>query len=260
MNFSYKTVTDIQFGIGKISELTALLKGLGIGKPMIVTDSGIVEAGLLKSLISVLESSLCSFDVYDKVVADPPESNIIEATKLTQQSQCDGIIGFGGGSSMDVAKLVAVLAYRDLSLQDCYGVEQISSGRLPLVQVPTTAGTGSEATNVAIVTTGESSKQGVVSSVLYADTVLLDPQLTIGLPASVTAATGIDAMVHAIEAYTSKRLKNPVSDMLAVKALELMTRSIKRAVFEGSTIEARSDMLLGALLAGQAFQWCRTVS
>ena len=119
--------------------------------------------------------------------------------------------------------------------------------------MPTTAGTGSEATSVAIVTTGETTKAGAVSPVLFADTIILDPELTLGLPSHGTAATGIDAMVHAIEAFTSKRLKNPISDMLALKALSLMSSSIRVAVEQGSDLAARSDMLLGAMFAGQAF-------
>jgi len=138
-------------------------------------------------------------------------------------------------------------------LSEVYGVDLVQGTRLPLVQIPTTAGTGSEATSVAIVTTGESTKAGVVSDELFADVVLLDPELTLGLPANVTAATGVDAMVHAIEAFTSKRLKNPISDMLAINALTLLAGSISTAVHNGEALSARSDMLLGAMLAGQAF-------
>jgi len=163
------------------------------------------------------------------------------------------VIGFGGGSSMDVAKLLAVLIKGEQQLADIYGVDQISGGRLPLIQVPTTAGTGSEATMVSIITTGETTKAGVVSLILLADKVILDAKLTLGLPPAVTAATGIDAMVHAIEAYTSLRLKNPLSDMLAREALGLMANNISTAVKQGNNLEAREAMLLGAMLAGQAF-------
>jgi alcohol dehydrogenase class IV len=146
-----------------------------------------------------------------------------------------------------------VLITGEQALSDIYGVDQITSPRLPLIQVPTTAGTGSEATMVSIITTGETTKAGVVSRTLLADKIILDATLTVGLPAHVTAATGIDAMVHAIEAYTSKRLKNPLSDMLAREALRLLSGSIVTAVKQGGNLEARADMLLGAMLAGQAF-------
>ena len=177
----------------------------------------------------------------------------MDAVRIAQEFACDGVIGFGGGSSMDVAKLLAVLIKGEQALADIYGVDQITGGRLPLIQVPTTAGTGSEATMVSIITTGETTKAGVVSRTLLADKIILDAALTTGLPAAVTAATGIDAMVHAIEAFTSKRLKNPLSDMLAREALRLMAGNIETAVKQGDNLEARSAMLLGAMLAGQAF-------
>ena len=156
---------------------------------------------------------------------------------------------------MDVAKLIAILAnpQQTQALSEIYGVGNIQGQRLPLIQVPTTAGTGSEVTSVAIVTTGETTKMGVVSPVLYADIALLDAELTTGLPPSVTAATGIDAMVHAIEAYTSVHKKNLYSDMLAKQALVLLDQNLQTAVHEGHNLEARQNMLFGAMLAGQAF-------
>lgn len=169
--------------------------------------------------------------------------------------QADLVVGFGGGSSMDVAKLVAFLAHPGCQQQlaDIYGVGNAKGQRLPLIQVPTTAGTGSEVTQISIITTGETTKMGVVSPILLPDMALLDADLTLGLPPAVTAATGIDAMVHAIEAYTSKVKKNPLSDMLAREALRLLAANLDEAVHNGSNREARQGMLLGALLAGQAF-------
>jgi alcohol dehydrogenase len=175
------------------------------------------------------------------------------AVSIAQDFGCDVVIGFGGGSSMDVAKLLAVLIEGKQALSDMYGVDKVTNSRLPLIQVPTTAGTGSEATMVSIITTGETTKAGVVSRTLLADKIILDPNLTLGLPAHVTAATGIDAMVHAIEAFTSKRLKNPLSDMLALQSLALLSSNIRTAVLNGEDVAAREAMLLGAMLAGQAF-------
>ena len=165
------------------------------------------------------------------------------------------MIGFGGGSSMDVAKLVALLAHPDAtqSLADIYGVGLATGPRLPLFQVPTTAGTGSEVTPVAIVTTGETTKAGVVAPSLLPDLAVLDAELTLGLPPHVTAATGVDAMVHAIEAYTSAHKKNPYSDMLAREALRLLGGNLVTAVKDGSNLPAREACLLGAMMAGQAF-------
>ena len=251
--FQLSSVPDVHFAAGATEQLGQLAAKLGIRRAFIVTDPGIVQHGLLDTALNSLAASNIHVDIYTDVVADPPESIVNDAVHRAKKTGCDGVIGFGGGSSMDVAKLLAVLIKDQQPLSDIYGVDQITSGRIPLIQVPTTAGTGSEATMVSIVTTGETTKAGVVSRVLLADQIILDPLLTLGLPAHVTAATGIDAMVHAIEAYTSIRLKNPLSDMLARQALQLMCANISIAVHQGDNLPARSAMLLGAMLAGQAF-------
>jgi len=253
MTFNFKTVPNTYFASGSSGTLASVVNRLGFSKPLIVTDKGILEHKLLDSALQSLDDAGIKYFIYSDVQADPPDNNVTASVDLALENGCDGVVGFGGGSSMDVAKLAAALLTREQSLSEMYGVDQITASRTPLVQVPTTAGTGSEATSVAIVTTGKSTKAGVVSPVLFADAIILDPELTFGLPAHVTAATGIDAMVHAIEAFTSKRLKNPVSDMLALQALSLMAASITTAVENGEDLKARSDMLLGAMLAGQAF-------
>ena len=252
-NFLYSAVSDVLVGPGTSSQLGDLTAAMGIKRALIVTDPGIIKFGLLDVAVASLRANNVELSIYSDVIADPPESVVMDAVISAQSFGCDGVIGFGGGSSMDVAKLLAVLIKGEQQLADIYGVDQISGGRLPLIQLPTTAGTGSEATMVSIITTGETTKAGVVSRTLLADKIILDAKLTIGLPPTVTAATGIDAMVHAIEAYTSKRLKNPLSDMLAREALRLMADNITTAVKQGDNLEARSAMLLGAMLAGQAF-------
>ena len=252
-SFLYSAVSDVLVGPGTSAQLGDLAAAMGIQRALIVTDPGIIKFGLLDGAVANLKANNVELSIYSDVVADPPESVVMDAVSSAQAFGCDGVIGFGGGSSMDVAKLLAVLIKGEQQLTDIYGVDQISGGRLPLIQVPTTAGTGSEATMVSIITTGETTKAGVVSRTLLADKVILDAKLTLGLPPAVTAATGIDAMVHAIEAYTSKRLKNPLSDMLAREALRLMANNISTAVKQGDNLQAREAMLLGAMLAGQAF-------
>jgi alcohol dehydrogenase len=252
-NFLYSAVSDVLVGPDTSNQLGDLAAAMGIKRALIVTDPGIIQFGLLDTAIENLKANNIELSIYSDVVADPPESVVIDAVAAAQAFGCDGVVGFGGGSSMDVAKLLAVLIKGEQQLADIYGVDQINGGRLPLIQVPTTAGTGSEATMVSIITTGETTKAGVVSRTLLADKVILDAKLTLGLPPAVTAATGIDAMVHAIEAYTSQRLKNPLSDMLAREALRLMAGNITTAVKQGDNVEARSAMLLGAMMAGQAF-------
>ena len=252
-DFLFSTVSDVLSGPGSSAQLGDMAAGMGIRRALVVTDPGIIKFGLLDAAVKNLEANNIALNIYADVVADPPESVVLDAVRAAQEFGCDGVIGFGGGSSMDVAKLLAVLIKGEQPLADIYGVDQITGGRLPLIQVPTTAGTGSEATMVSIITTGETTKAGVVSRTLLADKIILDAGLTTGLPPAVTAATGIDAMVHAIEAFTTKNKKNPLSDMLAREALRLMAGNIETAVKQGDNLEARSAMLLGAMLAGQAF-------
>lgn len=252
-HFSFRTVSDITVGVGASSQLGDAACELGIDRILVVTDPVITKCGLLDQATASLKAKNVAITLFDQVVADPPEEVVHQALKIAQEQRCNGVVGFGGGSSMDVAKLLSVLIAGDQKLEQIYGVNQVKADRVPLIQVPTTAGTGSEVTMVSIITAGKNTKSGVVSANLLADKVILDAELTLGLPPAVTAATGIDAMVHAIEAYTSKHLKNPLSDMLACQALKLLAGNITTAVQQGDNIEARSAMLLGAMLAGQAF-------
>jgi alcohol dehydrogenase class IV len=253
--FAFNTVASIVSEPGTAARLGQLVAGrfTDARRVLIVTDAGFLRTGLLEPASASLAAQGLAVSVFSNVVADPPEAIVNEAVTHAREHDTDLVIGFGGGSSMDVAKLVAVLAGSEQPLNQIYGIGNVKGARLPLVQVPTTAGTGSEVTNIAIVTTGETTKMGVVAPQLYADLALLDAELTLGLPPLVTAATGIDAMVHAIEAYTSKHKKNPLSDILAREALRLLSRNVLTAVENGSDREARQAMLLGACLAGQAF-------
>ncbi len=226
-----------------------------IGKRvLVVTDQGIVNAGLLQPVLDTLKAAGVDALVFDQVLADPAASIVLTATEQAISAGIDGVIGLGGGSSMDVAKLVALLAKGEETLDEIYGVNMVKGQRLPLIQIPTTAGTGSEVTAVSIITVGEGEKKGVVSSQLLPDLALLDAELTLGLPSMVTATTGVDAMVHAIEAYTSASPNhNLISDASAKEALLLLGANIESAVHDGSDLQVRSNMLLGSMLAGQAF-------
>ena len=252
-SFTFSTTKSIHCEPGCSAQLGTLLQGLGVSRLLIVTDEGIAATGIMNTALGSLTDAGISVSVYKGVVADPPESIVLEALALAAELGADGVCGFGGGSSMDVAKLIALMAASGESLQDIYGVGNANGSRLPLVQIPTTAGTGSEVTPIAIITTGETTKQGVVAPQLLPDLALLDADLTLGLPAHVTAATGVDAMVHAIEAYTSKHKKNLYSDMLAKEALALLSANLVGAVENGGNRITRSNMLLGSMMAGQAF-------
>ena len=253
--FSFATTAQILCESGSAVRLGELCRERGARRVLIVTDPGITQLGMLDALFPGFDKAEVGYEVFDAVQADPPESVVMAAVQQGRAMGAELVVGFGGGSSMDVAKLVALLAHPNCNQQlaDIYGVGNAKGQRLPLIQVPTTAGTGSEVTQIAIITTGETTKMGVVSPILLPDLALLDADLTLGLPPAVTAATGIDAMVHAIEAYTSKIKKNPLSDMLAKEALRLLSANLDEAVSNGSNREARQGMLLGALLAGQAF-------
>jgi alcohol dehydrogenase len=253
MSFIFSTTKSIINAPDSTDDLGLYCNNLNIKKAILVTDPGIVNIGLHQKIIDSLKDYSIDFVLFSDVEVDPPTSIIEKAILFASNNMVDGVIGLGGGSSLDTAKLIAALAYSQQSLSDTFGIDKLSSSRLPLIQIPTTAGTGSEVTPISIVTTGESMKMGIVSAVLLPDIALLDPTLTVKLPAHITAATGIDAMVHAIEAYTSRIKKNIYSDMLAKQALTLMTTSIQTAVHQGDNLEARSNMMLGATLAGQAF-------
>ncbi len=222
-------------------------------KTLIVTDAGITSLGLADATLASLEKEGFTPLVFDQVMADPAESIVLSAADLAVQHGVGLVIGFGGGSSMDVAKLVAILARGEQALSDMYGVGNVRSSRLPLVLVPTTSGTGSEVTPISVVTTGEHIKMGVSDRALFADMAVIDAVLTAGLPRHVTAATGIDAMVHAIEAYTSRIKKNLLSDTLAIQALKMLSGNIVRACEYPNDLDARRAMLTGAMIAGQAF-------
>jgi alcohol dehydrogenase class IV len=252
--FIFNTSASIQFGAGSIAKVGALARDQLGGRVIVVTDSGMVSTGIVDRVTALLREAAVGAAVFAEVVADPPAAMILKAVEVATEAGSTGVIGLGGGSSLDTAKLVALLAPGRETLADVFGVGKAKGPRLPMILVPTTSGTGSEVTPISIVTTGENQKMGVVSPVILPDIALLDPELTIGLPPHVTAATGIDAMVHAIEAYASKSANNnPLSRILATQALTLLGGAIETAVHRGADVEARSAMLLGSMLAGQAF-------
>lgn len=251
--FVFETSPRIVCEQGGASRLGEIVKGLGVSHLFVVTDAGLVKAGLVDAALASLTACGVEATVFSDVLADPPEASVRAAVGAACRAQADGVVGFGGGSSMDTAKLVALLACTPQKLSDIYGIALARGPRLPLIQVPTTAGTGSEVTPISIITTASHEKKGVVSPLLYPDLALLDSRLTLGLPPAVTAMTGVDAMVHAIEAYTSRHKKNPLSDALAVKALQLLYANLLAAVNDGKDAAVREQMLLGSLLAGMAF-------
>lgn len=253
--FQFQTVPNIIGGLGSIQELKTILSQHDYKKVLLVTDAGMIQHQLHLPILEILDQLSLETIIYSDIQADPPEHIVLEAVDFAKQEKIDVIIGFGGGSSMDVAKIIALLAHPEQkqNLSEIYGVNQAKAPRLPLILIPTTAGTGSEVTPISIVTTGATTKMGVVSPILYADVAILDATFTQGLPAYITAATAIDAMVHAIEAYTSNIKKNFYADMLAKNALQLLNHNLAKVLKNGADLEARQNMLVGSMLAGQAF-------
>ncbi len=257
-NFVFNTTPSIRQSSGGAARLGEVVSSLPFASQdsevLFVTDPGIIKLGLAEPALANLKKCGFTVTVFDEIEPDPKVSTVTDAVAIAKLNDCACVIGFGGGSSMDVAKMIALLANSDQSLDEMYGVNQAQGTRLPLVVVPTTAGTGSEVTPVSILTTGTEEKKGVVSPIILPDIGLLDAELTLGLPPHITAATGVDAMVHAIEAFTSRSVNNnPISKMLAKQALDLLGANIREAVFNGSNQKARKNMLLGSMLAGQAF-------
>ena len=253
-NFTFNTTSGIRFGNGTskscVSEISQKL-GPNI---LFITDKDLMSFKLTEPTLIELNKLSSKVEVFQDVEADPSLKTLMNAIEIGKKNKITGVIGFGGGSSMDVAKLTSLILGSNENIEEAWGVSNAKGPRLPLILVPTTAGTGSEVTPISIITVGEEEKKGVSSPIILPDIAILDPELTVGLPAHTTAATGIDAMVHAIEGYASaNKNNNPISKMIAVEALKLLGGSIEKAVFEGSNIEARGNMLLGAMLAGKSF-------
>tara|TARA_B100001142_G_scaffold158887_1_gene159262 strand:- start:64 stop:1236 length:1173 start_codon:yes stop_codon:yes gene_type:complete len=253
-NFTFNTTSGIRFGSGmSVRSSQEICKILG-SNILFITDKDLMSLKLTEPTLNELKKFSSKVEIFEDVEADPSLKTLLNSIEIGKKMKATGVIGFGGGSSMDVAKLTSLILGSDENIEEVWGVSNAKGPRLPLVLVPTTAGTGSEVTPISIITVGEEEKKGVSSPIILPDVAILDPDLTIGLPAHTTAATGIDAMVHAIEGYASaNKNNNPISKMLSIEALKLLGGSIEKAVFDGSNIEARGNMLIGAMLAGKSF-------
>ncbi|RIX31505.1 iron-containing alcohol dehydrogenase [Sphingomonas edaphi] len=249
-DFTFNPGPRLVSGEGSALRLADVLPS---GPCLFVTDREVMKLGLTDRCRSALEEGGRELILFDAVEADPSKDTLLAAVRAGREWGATHVVGFGGGSPMDVAKLAAYLLGSGDDLDAIWGVGLANGRHLPLALVPTTAGTGSEATPVAVITCEGGEKRGVNSAALIADWAALDASLTIGMPRALTAATGIDAIVHAVEAFTSARLKNPISDMYAREALRLLSANLLTACEQPANVAARSAMLLGAHLAGLAF-------
>ncbi|SHN51369.1 iron-containing alcohol dehydrogenase [Desulfovibrio litoralis] len=250
---TFQTTTRTIMGPGAIKNIVAEAKRLGGTKAMIITDPGLVKTGIVNELESLLNKGNIGFSRFDSVEADPSYETAITAAEQVKKDGADIIIGIGGGSAQDIAKVSSILVTNKGPISEYFGIDLVPNPGMKLILIPTTAGTGSEVTPIAILSDHkEKLKKGIVSMHLFPSTALLDPLLTVGLPPHVTAATGMDALIHAIEAFTSKNATD-MTDMLAIQAIKLINKNIRTAYANGENLEAREGMLEGSMLAGMAF-------
>jgi alcohol dehydrogenase class IV len=249
----FRTTKRILFGLGAVEKTGTEAQLLKAKKVLIITDIGVIQAGLLESVEKPLQSTGLPFVIFDGVEPDPRIEVVEKSVQLAKKEGIDLIIGFGGGSSLDIAKVTSIMITNTGKIDSFFGIDLVPNPGVPVVLIPTTAGTGSEVTPIAILSdTKEKLKKGIVSPTLFPEVAILDPKLTIGLPPSVTAYTGMDALTHAIESYYSINATN-LSDLLAFRAMELLSKNLRMAYAHGENLAARSCVLEGSLLAGIAF-------
>jgi len=252
-SFTFELPTKIEYGIGATGDLADVIKNLNAVKVLLVTDKGIVRSGLLDRIIDLLESNKLRWQVFDSVEANPKDYNVQQGTEVASHFGPDCLVALGGGSPIDCAKAIAVVARQGGAVRDYEGPNKIRADVLPLIAIPTTAGTGSEVTFSSVITdSGEKFKFSIKDPGIAPRVALVDPEMTVSMPPGLTASTGMDALTHAIEGFTAKAAE-PIADSAALYAIELITSYLRTAVFDGSNLEARAGMLMGSVLAGIAF-------
>lgn len=253
MPFDINHLTPVMFGEGVSQETGKKLKEHGVTKVLCVYDKGIKAAGVVDKIIKSIKDENIGAVEFDGVLADPPVEMVDQAGELAKSENVDGILGIGGGSTLDTAKGINVLTGNPGSIKDYLGLGIPHKPGKGMFAIPTTSGTGSEVTAISVISNTEAGlKQGVVGPSCTPKLAIVDPELTLGLPKELTASTGMDAFSHAIEAYTSV-MNNPMSDILALEAISVVVKYLPIAVANGSNIEARSKMSFASLIAGMSF-------
>lgn len=246
-------LTRIEFGAGEIARLPEFLASLGVKRPLIATDAGLVASGLVAQVTGLLADAV----VFAETPANPTEEAVIAAYGVYKAQGCDGIVGLGGGSSLDLAKAVRLLTGHALPLEQYTavsgGVARIHGRICPMIAVPTTSGTGSEVGRAAVIITADGRKLGIISGFMLPSIALCDPELTYGLPKGLTAATGMDAISHCLETYMAPAF-NPPAEAIALHGLDCGLGALERAVADGKDVDARRDMMICALEGAMAFQ------
>jgi len=257
--FNWNYPTTMWVGEDRINDIAEACKSLGITKPLLVTDKGLAETDIVKKTLSILNNNKVSVELYSKVIGNPTGSNVTEGADYYNKNNCDGVIAFGGGSGLDVGKAIAFMSAQTLPLWDFEDVgdnwTKANSEKIaPIIAVPTTAGTGSETGRASVILNEETGVKNIIFHPKFLPSiVILDPLLTISLPAKITAATGMDALAHNLEAYCAPGY-HPMADGIALEGMRLINEWLLEAVNNGSNIEARQNMLTAASMGSTAFQ------
>ena len=248
--FSFTGAKKIVFGCGSFSGLVGQIRDLRAKKPLIAMDGNLAKLGMRDKIMEMFDREGIKAVLYDRVLPEPPLEQADEGAKMALKGKCDIVIGIGGGSAMDVAKAIAVVAAHNAEAKDFLGLNKVPAPGLPTIMIPTTAGTGSEVTFTAVFVRKDlRKKEGMNSVFMYPDLALLDPELTLSLPPQPTAASGMDALCHAIESYTSV-IASPASELFSLEAIRLISENLRTCVHNGKDLEAREAQMLGSLYAG----------
>lgn len=253
MSFNFFVKSNITFGKGAVEKLPELIQSYGMKQVMVVYDQGVKAAGISEKVMEQVEKAGVAATVFDKVIPNPTNEVVEEAAKIAKEAKTDGFVAVGGGSSIDLAKAINVLMTNPGKIGEYGGMNMVKNPCLPLIAIPTTAGTSSEITNVsALIDTEKVVKYVVIDNKIVASDVIADPEFTKTMPAGVTAATGMDAITHAVESYISN-MATPLTEYNSLKGLEILYHNIRTAVKDGSNMDAREQMMLGCVITGFGF-------
>lgn len=251
-NFEFILPTRIKYGYGIVSKISEEIKATGYSRPMIITDKGLIKAGIIDKVTKALKDSGIEYSIFDNVVANPRDTTVHDAYNAAVSFDADMLIAIGGGSSIDVAKATGVLISNGGNIKDYEGLDQVKKPICDLIAIPTTVGTGSEVTFWSVITdTMRHFKMSVGSPLIAPRLALIDPELVLSLPPSIIASTGMDALTHAIEGFTCT-MAEPITDACGIYAIKMISQNIRGAVYTKSE-QAKGNMLLGSLIAGICF-------
>lgn len=250
--FTFLSTNEIRFGLGTVKSVGDVCKKLSLEKVLVVSDPFMVNSGMVKKVTDILEGAAIEYSVYSDFEASPAVSKVEKAYEFMAAHDYQGVIGFGGGSSLDTAKAIGLLVTNGLPVSKYFGVNKIPNKACPMIMIPTTAGTGSEVSDACILKDDLTHiKSGIRSKNIIADVAIIDPELTVSMPPSLTASTGMDALTHCIEGYVSNEA-SIMTRMFHREAIELIFKNLRNAVGNGNDIDARYNVMLGSTYAGWA--------